>query len=131
MCDCSWPAERKILTNGRVLIELGFTQNIRKQWLFRFTIHEETSVFLYANLGYANLGYIAGRIEPYNCLCPVETAAMLYPTLSLYDEQVADECYTSPSIADYLVEQASRMLQEFGVGVRTDFMDIADMLECW
>ena len=135
MCDCGRQAERKVLINARILAELRFERHIRKPWLFRYTIDQDASVFLYANLGYKDsyhdASIMAGRIEPYNCVCPVETAAMLYPTLSLYDEQVADECYTSPSIADYLVESASQWLEECGVGVRTDFMDMADMLECW
>ena len=107
--------QRRVFANAIILTELGFEQhNQRKPWLFRYAIHNDQDVTLYADLGGSDV------VPIYE-----DTAAMLYVFgQSLYDDDDTGhaECCTGSPISRYIVVEAASRLQQFGVDVRTGFM---------
>ena len=106
--------QRKVFANAIILTELGFEQhNLHKPWLFRYPIHKGQRVILYADLGGSDV------VPVYK-----DTAAMLYVFgQSLYDDDETGhaECCVGSPIVNYIVIEAAKRLQRFGVDVGTGF----------
>ena len=99
--------QRRVFANAIILTELGFVQSnpANKPWLFAKTIHRIANVILYADLG--------GR-----------------PTTPIYEDTsvwlyTSDECRGGDSkINDYIVRKFGERLQEEGVQVRSEPIDV-------
>ena len=103
-----------VFANAIILTELGFVQrNPQKPWLFRYPIHDKQKVVLYADLGGSDV------VPIYE-----DTAAMLYVFgLSLDDDDSGHyECCSGTAISHYIIEEAGKRLQQFGVDVRSGFL---------
>ena len=112
--------QRQVFANAIILTELGFIQhNPQKPWLFRYPIHEKQNVILYADLGGSDV------VPIYE-----DTAAMLYVFGSSLDDDDEDghyECCSRSPISHYIIEEAGKRLQQFGVDVRTGFLSAEQM----
>lgn len=107
--------QKRVFAAAIIITELGFVQhNSQKPWLFRYPIHKREQVFLYADLGGSDV------VPIYK-----DTAAMLYafgPSLHDDDEYGHAECCSGSPISHYIIEEAGKRLQQFGVDVRTGFI---------
>ena len=99
--------QRMVFANAIILTELGFEQhNLEKPWLFRLVIYRKSNVILYADLGGSDV------IPTYK-----DTAAMLY----VFGTYLRD-AITGSAISHYIIEEFGKLLQQFGVDVRTGFL---------
>ena len=109
--------QRIVFANAIILSELGFVQaNSKKPWLFSCSIHKETRVNLYADLGGSDV------VPVYE-----DTAAMLYVFGLGLEDDFGESYYPlwrqpSPPIKQYIIDRFGEQLQHFGVDVRTGFL---------